>query len=56
VGDPAQVAATLEEFVDAGCTSFCLSGYPHAQAARIFAEKVLPLFEGRITKMLPRAA
>ena len=56
VGDPSQVAATLEEFVEAGCTSFCLSGYPHADAARTFATKVLPYFEGRISKDLPRAA
>ena len=56
VGDPEQVAATLEEFVDAGCTSFCLSGYPHAKAARIFAEKVLPRFQGRLSDALPRAA
>lgn len=56
VGNPEQVAATLDEFVAAGCTSFCLSGYPHAKAARIFAEKVLPKFQGRISKDLPRAA
>ena len=56
VGNPEQVAATLDEFVDAGCTSFCLSGYPHASAARTFAEKVMPHFEGRISQALPRAA
>ncbi len=56
VGNPTQVAATLEEFVDAGCTSFCLSGYPHAKAARIFSEKVLPLFEGRTSQVHPQAA
>jgi len=56
VGNPEQVAATLEEFVDAGCTSFCLSGYPHAQAARIFADKVMPYFQGRLAGALPQAA
>lgn len=56
VGDPSQVAATLEEFVDAGCTSFCLSGYPHAHAARVVAEKVLPHFQGRVSQVHPRAA
>ena len=56
VGNPEQVAATLEEFVQAGCTSFCLSGYPHAKAARIFAEKVMPRFQGRISDVLPQAA
>jgi hypothetical protein len=42
--------------VDAGCTSFCLSGYPHAQAARTFSNKVLPLFKGRLSDSLPKAA
>ena len=53
VGTPAQVATTLEEYVQAGCTSFCLSGYPHAAAARDFATKVIPLFKGRSTVALP---
>ena len=56
VGNPDQVAETLNEFVEAGCTSFCLSGYPHAAAARTFAEKVMPHFQGRISHDLPRAA
>lgn len=56
VGDPDQVAATLEEFVEAGCTSFCLSGYPHAKAARIFADRVMPKFQGRLSRRLPQAA
>ena len=56
VGNPDQVASTLNEFVEAGCTSFCLSGYPHAEAARIFAEKVMPYFKGRISLELPKAA
>jgi alkanesulfonate monooxygenase len=56
VGTPEQIAATLDEFVDAGCTSFCLSGYPHAQAARTFSNKVLPLFKGRLSDSLPKAA
>ena len=56
VGDPEQVAATLEEFIDAGCTSFCLSGYPHAKAARIFSKEVLPRFAKRLSPTLPKAA
>lgn len=56
VGNPAQVAATLQEFVDAGCSTFCLSGYPHAEAARDFTTKVMPLFKGRIADRLPRVA
>lgn len=56
VGDPAQIAATLQEFIDAGCTSFCLSGYTHADAARAFSEKVMPYFADRISDHLPEAA
>ena len=56
VGNPRQVAETLDEFVDVGCTSFCLSGYPHAQAARTFTEKVMPLFKGRVSRNSPQAA
>lgn len=56
VGNPQQVAATLQEFVDAGCTTFCLSGYPHAEAARNFSAKVMPLFAGRIADRLPAVA
>jgi alkanesulfonate monooxygenase len=44
VGDPEQVAATIQEYVDLGCTSFCLSGYPHDAEARRFGELVLPAF------------
>jgi alkanesulfonate monooxygenase len=55
VGNPRQVADTLEEFIEAGCTSFCLSGYPHADEARIFADKVIgPYFATRLSKTLPR--
>lgn len=56
VGNPEQIAATLDEFVAAGCSSFCLSGFPHAKAARLFSEKVMPYFAGRISDSLPRAA
>ncbi|WP_439814281.1 LLM class flavin-dependent oxidoreductase [Zavarzinia sp. CC-PAN008] len=44
VGNPAQVAATLQEFVDIGCTDFCLSGYPHDTAAEDFGRLVMPYF------------
>ena len=33
VGNPEQVADTLQQFVDIGCSNFCLSGYPHDKAA-----------------------
>jgi len=56
VGNPEQVANTLKEFVDAGCTSFCLSGYTHAASARTFSEKVMPYFADRLSDRLPQAA
>lgn len=43
VGDPRQVADKIREFVEAGCTSFCLSGYPHADEAERFGRLVMPL-------------
>ncbi|MGD9828202.1 MAG: LLM class flavin-dependent oxidoreductase [Hyphomicrobiaceae bacterium] len=56
VGNPEQVAATLQEFVDAGCSSFCLSGFTHAEAARTFSQKVMPYFADRLADGLPQAA
>lgn len=54
VGTPAQIASTFEEFIDAGCSSFCLSGYTHAEAARTFSEKILqPYFGNRLADRLP---
>ena len=43
VGNPEQVADTIRQFVDAGCHSFCLSGYPHDREATRFGELVRPL-------------
>lgn len=55
VGSPRQIAETLEAFIAAGCTSFCLSGYPHAEAAHTFATKVLrPYFSDRQICGLPQ--
>ena len=48
VGNPEQVAATLQEFVDAGCTEFCLSGYPHDEAARDFGRLIMPQFADQL--------
>ncbi|KXX55142.1 LLM class flavin-dependent oxidoreductase [Rhodococcus sp. LB1] len=47
VGDPRQVADTLSEFVDVGCTHFCLSGYPHDEEATRFGRDVMPLMRER---------
>ena len=44
VGNPEQVAETLQQYVDIGCTEFCLSGYPHDEEAERFGRLVLPYF------------
>lgn len=43
VGNPKQVAAQLQEFIDVGCSGFCLSGYPHHEEAERFGRLVMPL-------------
>jgi alkanesulfonate monooxygenase len=43
VGNPRQCAVTLQQFIDAGCHSFCLSGYLHNEEAERFGRMVLPL-------------
>lgn len=48
VGNPEQVAATLDEFIDAGCSGFCLSGYPHVEEAERFGRLVMPHFADRL--------
>lgn len=56
VGTPKQIASTIEEFIEAGCTSFCFSGYTHADAARTFSENVMhPYFGDRLSADLPPA-
>ena len=55
VGGPKEVAQTIEEYIEAGCTSLCFSGYPHAGAARDFSEKVMqPHFASRLQVGLPQ--
>ena len=46
VGNPAQCAATLQQFIDAGCHSFCLSGYLHDEEAERFGRLVRPILAG----------
>lgn len=46
VGNPAQCAATLQQFIDAGCHSFCLSGYLHDAEAKRFGDWVRPRLVG----------
>ena len=43
VGNPRQCAATLQQFIDAGCHSFCLSGYLHDEEAEHFGRLVRPI-------------
>jgi alkanesulfonate monooxygenase len=43
VGNPAQCAHTLQQFIDAGCHSFCLSGYLHDEEAERFGRLVRPI-------------
>jgi len=43
VGDPGQIAATLQRFIDVGCHSFCLSGYLHDEEATRFGNWVRPI-------------
>ncbi len=50
VGDPQQVADTIQEFIDLGCTEFCLSGYPHDEEAERFGRLVMPYFADRVER------
>ena len=47
VGNPEQCAATLQQFIDLGCHSFCLSGYLHDAEAERFARLVRPILAER---------
>lgn len=42
VGNPDQVVEKLHRYMKMGIGSFILSGYPHEQECKIFAQKVLP--------------
>ena len=42
VGDPDQIVAQLNRYIDMGIHAFVLSGYPHKQECEIFARYVLP--------------
>ena len=43
VGNPAQCADMLQQFIDAGCHSFCLSGYLHDEEAERFGRLIRPI-------------
>jgi alkanesulfonate monooxygenase len=55
VGNPQQCAATLQQFIDLGCISFCLSGYLHDEEATRFARWVRPLLAERNQGRMPVA-
>lgn len=42
VGDPDQVLAKLNRYIDMGMRAFVLSGYPHRDECELFAKYVLP--------------
>lgn len=42
VGDPDQIVAKINRYVDMGIRAFVLSGYPHQDECRLFAQHVLP--------------
>lgn len=45
VGDPEQVAAKLQRYIDLGMNAFVLSGYPHLDECRRVGRTVLPLLD-----------
>ena len=53
VGNPRQCADTLQQFIDLGCSSFCLSGYLHDEEATRFARWVRPLLAERNGGRMP---
>jgi alkanesulfonate monooxygenase len=42
VGNPQQILAKLEKYMDMGIRAFIFSGYPHKEEAELFARLVLP--------------
>lgn len=42
VGNPDQIIQKLRKYMDMGIKSFILSGYPHLEECKLFAEYVLP--------------
>ena len=61
VGNPDQIVAKLQRYMDMGIRSFILSGYPHQQECELFAKHVLPRLKtvslpevfGRVPKTTP---
>ena len=63
VGNPDQIVAKLQRYMDMGIRSFILSGYPHQQECELFAKHVLPRLKtvslpevfGRVPKTAPNS-
>lgn len=63
VGNPDQIVAKLQRYMDMGIRSFILSGYPHQQECELFAKHVLPRLKtvslpevfGRVPKTTPNS-
>ena len=45
VGNPDQILAKIQTYIDMGIRSFIFSGYPHLQECELFARYVLPQIE-----------
>ena len=56
VGNPQQCADTIQQYIDLGCHSFCLSGYLHDEEAERFARMVRPLLVQRNGARMPAIA
>jgi len=50
VGTPEQVSDRLLEFVDAGISSFILSGYPHLEEADITGRLLMPVVRSKLER------
>jgi alkanesulfonate monooxygenase len=61
VGNPEQILAKLQRYIDMGIRAFILSGYPHKEESEYFARLVLPHLktcrlaeaQGRVTQETP---
>ena len=63
VGNPDQVVAKIEHYIEMGINSFIFSGYPHQKECELFAKLVLPRLKtvslpevfGRMPKNIPNS-
>jgi alkanesulfonate monooxygenase len=56
VGNPEQCAGVLQQYIDIGCHSFCLSGYLHDEEAERFHRLVRPILQDRNRGRMPEFA